>query len=623
MCGIFGSVFTAAHVDVAAALASIRHRGPDASGVYRRPGVVLGHNRLSIIDLSEAASQPMLSRDQNVAVVFNGEIYNHHEVRADLEKLGHQFRTRSDTEVIVEGYLAWGADVIERLDGMFAIAIYDDARRRLVLARDRMGKKPLFYALAARSLRFASEPKALFASGVPLEMDPAALPSLLTFGHAVAPKTLYKGVHELPPASILSLDEGGAPSVRRYYRAPVTAPKLAVSAREAAREVRGLVEAAVERRLEADVPLGAFLSGGIDSTIIVGVMAKLGRGRVKTFTVGFEGDARYDETGFARIAADAFGTDHTELTLKPQGLELIEELVRANDGPFGDETYLPASLVAQATRERVTVALTGDGGDELFCGYPRFLTVEAMERVPRVVRSLAASIARRFPASPAARGRWARLARTARRSALPLPDRLLSWHTYFGFELYEMLTEEARRSADLDEPFETNTRILEQSAGASPLSRILDHNLQVYLPYDLLPKADRTSMMHSLELRSPFLDTQLVDYVTRLPDHFKRRGPVTKWILKRAFRDLLPPQILRRRKMGFGVPLDTWFRGEREAYLTRMLGPGAVLYQWIRRPFVERLLAEQKAGVAENGLRLWLLLTLEIWLRSLAPPRLR
>jgi asparagine synthase (glutamine-hydrolysing) len=628
MCGIFGAVFLAdgEAVHLEPALDTLFHRGPDDDGVFHDRGVVLGFRRLAILDLTPAGGQPMVSADGSVVVVCNGEIYNHHELRDELAALGHRFRSRSDTEVIVEGYAAWGEGVIERLDGMFAIGLWDARRRRLLLGRDRAGKKPLFYAHdrnahGGSAIRFASEAKAILASGHDAEIDLAALPYLLSYGYTPAPGTMYRGISQLPPATLMSCEEGKAPRLRRYWRAPFTAAPLKVSLPEATAEIRRLFDAAVRRRLEADVPLGAFLSGGLDSTIVVGTMARLLGPGVRTFSIGFAGDPRYDETAFARLAARAFATEHVEVILEPSSFALAERLVALHDGPFGDSSAIPSTVVAMLAREHVTVALTGDGGDELFCGYQRFLAAEAAEVVPAWLLRLGAGVVNRLPAAGSERSPIARAQRFLAAARLPLADRLARWSSLFAFELDRLLRPEIRAQAAADAPLDWMRAIVAASRGCATLARILDHNFATYLPCDLLVKADRTSMAHSLELRSPFLDTALVEYVSRLPDSFKRRGVTTKWILRRAFRDLLPPLIARRGKMGFGIPLGTWFRGGLKEYLCDHLSATAALYDFVDRPFVERLLDDHLQMRADHGHRLWLLLTLELWLRSLSRAR--
>jgi asparagine synthase (glutamine-hydrolysing) len=618
MCGIFGAVFVPPgdRIDAEAALRAIAYRGPDASKIFRGPGVVLGHNRLAIIDLSPSAHQPMHSADGDVSVVFNGEIYNHHELRRQLVALGHGFRTRSDTEVIVEGYRAWGEEIVGRLDGMFAIGLYDRRAERLLLARDRAGKKPLYYARDGGAVRFGSEAKALIASGLRGEMDPSALVGVLAIGYTPPPKSMYRGIAQLPPATFAVAERGGAWRQERYWRAPFGAAPLRIDAEEAAGEVRRTFEAAVARRLEADVPLGAFLSGGIDSTILVGVMARNATQKVRTFSIGFAGDARFDETRYARVAAQAFATDHTEFVVEPSSFDLIERLVAMHDGPFGDSSAVPMSIVSMLARKHVTVALGGDGGDELFCGYTRFLAIEAEDRVPRLLRAAGAVIERALPARGAWLGTSARGRRWVRRASLPLPERLLAWNSYFAFELAELLRPDLARSFDLTEPLAVTRAALAGTEDASVLSRVLAHNFETYLPCDLLVKADRASMMHSLEVRSPFLDTALVDLAARLPDSLRRRGTKTKWLLRHAYRDLIPESIMHRPKMGFGVPLGTWLRGDLKPFVLDHFAERAELYDFVEPAVVRRLLREHFEAVADHGHRLWLLLTLQVWLRT-------
>lgn len=618
MCGFVGTAFLpqGASFDVDAGLRAIRHRGPDDSSVVRDGGTVLGFARLQILDLTLAGRQPMRSPDGRVSLVFNGEIYNHHELRDELRKKGYVFRSRSDTEVIVHGYIEWGEGIVDRIDGMFAIAIWDARERKLLLARDRPGKKPLFYSRGALGLSFGSEPKALVAAGVPTTIDLDAFVPLFAFGKPHAPRTMNRHVSELPPATILIAREGEEPTLRTYWSPPF-AETHEVSDGEAIAQVRRLVERAVARRLEADVPLGAFLSGGVDSSIVVGVMAKRYGAKVKTFSIGFEGDHGFDETVYARRVAETFGTQHTEFKVKPAAFDLVERLVHAHDGPFGDSSAIPTSIVCELTRAHATVALTGDGGDELFCGYSRFLAVEASERAPMVVRRAAGLLAGRLGRGARGSSLRGRAGRALARADLELADRLLAWTTYFGLDLTEMLAPELLAQVDPRSAITENRAIAARSSKGTPLGRVLDLNWHTYLADDLLVKADRSSMMHSLELRSPFLDTELVEYVARLPDRMKRRGTERKWILRQAFADVVPDWVFTRKKMGFGLPLGAWFRNELRDYLRDHLSGTAKLHAYVRRDYVERLLREHFAGTADHGFPLWLLLTLEVWLEGL------
>jgi asparagine synthase (glutamine-hydrolysing) len=617
MCGIFAALGELPDGALDAASRTLAHRGPDAEGRASDGLCSLVHRRLKIIDLSELGAQPMASDDGAVQVVFNGEIYNHHALRTELEGRGVTFRSRSDTEAIVRGYEAWGDAVVERLDGMFAFALWDRRRRRLLVARDRAGKKPLFYSTAGGRFRCASTVAALHASGLPRGLHAPSLPMYLAYGFVPAPATLHPDVAQLPPASRLVVEPGAEPRIDVYWRPDFGVATTRDSFAEAARQVRRLTVAAVERRLESDVPLGAFLSGGIDSTIVVGIMART-LGRVRTFSIGFAGDPRYDETRYARMAARAFGTEHTEFTLRPSSFELVETLVRHHDGPFGDSSAIPTYVVSQLTRQHVTVALTGDGGDELFCGYVRFLAAEAAERIPAPLRRLTAAAAARLPASPSERSLMARARRFLAAAALPAADRIAAWNTFFDPAAVLRADVADALGSAVTAPLAWQRAVWDDTRGRTVLARILDHNFRTYLPYDLMVKSDRCSMAHALEARAPLLDTALVEYAATLPPSYLRLGRDTKRVFKHAFGDLLPPQIRARGKMGFGVPLATWFRQDLRAYLGDHLSAGARLWQWLDREAVGRLVDEHHRGARDHGQKLWALLTLEIWLRSLA-----
>jgi len=489
---------------------------------------------------------------------------------------------------------------------MFALALWDDRREEFLLARDRTGKKPLFYWTDGRCLVFGSEIKTLLAhSHVPREVNESVLPFLLAFGYPPTGQTCYRGIRQLPPASFMIFsDRNRDPAPRRYWDFQLSFPRQreSPSLGSAAAECRRLVTAAVQKRLVADVPLGAFLSGGVDSTIIVGLMTQLNPSRpVKTFSIGFEGDPRFNETRYARIAAEKFHTDHTVFTVTPQSFDLIEKLVWHYDQPFGDSSALPTYLLSQLTREHVTVALSGDGGDECFAGYLRFYASLWSERLPQPVRVLAKRLSGWLPAGNS-RAPMARIKRFAAESSLPPLERYLRWIAYLGNASQEL------------SPW--MSEIWNRSEGQTLLSRLLDLNFREYLPNDLLVKADRCSMAHGLETRSPFLDTALLEFAFALPDRFKISGGQTKFLLKRAFGDLLPGPIQRRGKMGFGVPLGTWFRGRWRAPLRDLLeSPQARINRYLQKERVSQLIRRHLQGQADEGQPLWLLLTLEIWLR--------
>ena len=630
MCGIAGLMrWDGRPVDEAAVrrmIEPLAHRGPDACGaqVVRCPPVHagLGHTRLRVIDLSDAAAQPMASDDGLVWVVFNGEIYNYRELRASLEQRGVRFRSASDTEVLLRLYEAEGERCVHALDGMFAFAVWDGRSRRLLLARDRVGKKPLFYAAAPGRLAFASELKGLLRDPeIRHEVDPDALPALFLYGYVPSPQTCYRGIRSLPPGHLLRAEADGRVSVEEYWDVPL-APARAqrpVAEAEAATRVRELVIAAVQRRLMADVPLGAFLSGGLDSTIVVGIMSRLVRQPVRTFSIGFTHDPRFDETAYARLAARRFGTRHTEYVVSPPAMELVERLVWHHDGPFADSSAIPTYLLSRLTREHVTVALNGDGGDELFAGYLRFPAALLSERVPRWLRRSAARLCAGLPEWGGHRTAAQRLQKLARSVALPLTERYQRWISVFFDDLPRLLGAANDRPGRAPAPLARLAPYLARCQAASPLNRLLYLNLKTYLVDDLLVKMDRCSMAHGLETRSPFLDRELLEYAFGLPDDLKLRGGRTKVVLRRAFADLIPPAILRRGKMGFGVPLRAWFSTDLRAHLQdALLAPEARLRGYVDQPYVRALCEAHWSGRADHSHRLWTLLTFEIWLRDLS-----
>ena len=624
MCGIAGLVSGAgappASEAVARAMAErLRHRGPDHRDAWASPSgrCVLGHARLRVIDLV-TGDQPMPNETATVHAVFNGEIYNFRELRAELVGLGHRFRSQSDTEVIVHGYEAWGDALPERLDGMFALAVWDEPRRRLLLARDRAGKKPLFVARAPGLLAFASEIKALLA--VPevrarATIDDGALPFYLAYGYVPAPRTFHRGVMRVPPATALVLEDGGELREWRYWRLDFT-PR-AISYPEAKARVRELARTAIAKRLVADVPLGAFLSGGIDSTLVVGLMSELVTEPVRTFSLGFADDPTYDETRFARLASERFGTRHTEFLVEAHALERLDRLVEAYDEPFGDSSAIPTHIVSELTRGHVTVALTGDGGDEMFAGYARLGALAWSERMPGWLRRAGSVVAGALPHHPDFRSLPRRVSRFLAAAALPADERMLRWIGYLPDRVDELLRPGVGEGVSRSELLAHFRAPLERTARLPPLSRALALNFETYLPEDLLVKADRCSMAHGLELRSPLLDTALMELAASLPARHLVRGRVLKRVLRDAFADLLPEPILRRGKMGFGVPLPVWFRTRwRPVFEARVLDPEARIWRWLERAPVQALWSAHQEGRADHGHALWALLTLAVWLEG-------
>jgi asparagine synthase (glutamine-hydrolysing) len=637
VCGICGVLdFSGRPVDEAAVMRmaeALHHRGPEATRVFLSPvpgatavagaAVGLGHTRLKIIDLSDAANHPLANEDGTVRAMLNGEIYNFLELRDELKAAGHQFRTEGDTEVIVHLYEEMGERCVERLDGMFAFAVWDEPRRRLFLARDRTGKKPVFYHRSPSFFAFGSEIKALLAHGrIPADVSLRAVPSLFLYGYVPNPATLYDGIAQVPPGHSLTVESGGEMRLRRYWDWTFPERAVEIGAREAARGLRELLTAAVSRRLIADVPLGAFLSGGLDSSIVVAIMAGLTGQPVKTFSIGFAGDSSFDETRYAKLVAQRYGTAHTEFIVEPKAFDLLERLVHVYDGPFGDSSGIPTYILSELTRRHVTVALNGDGGDELFAGYLRFAGGVLAARVPRVVFRLGRAATAWLPPVGGPRHPLRRAARFVRDADMTWLERFSSWISFFHRDLQDLVLPSVLPDPGRFDRLAYFRPYLEAVRGRSPLSQLLYLNAMTYLPDDLHVKMDRASMAHALETRSPFLDRALMEYVAALPDRFKLRGRTTKWLLREAFRDVLPGEILTRRKMGFGVPLATWFRGElREPLQSLLLEPTARLRQYLDHEHVRRLVAAHLSGRENVEHQLWLLLTFEVWLRSLGRAR--
>lgn len=624
MCGIAGVIFRDGRQPeerVLEAMAqTIAHRGPDGAGVRVFGGAGLAHRRLAIIDLSPAGAQPMGSSDGSAWVVFNGEIYNFPELRAELESHGHQFRSQSDTEVILAGWLQWGEDVFSRLDGMFAIALWEVERRRLLLARDRTGKKPLYVYEDDQKVVFGSEIKAILAHP---EIDrthaPDAVPQFLAHGYVPTPGTFYARIRKLRPAHLEVFEQRSLQGrARPYWEYPLTPERQVTDLQAVQDRLRDLFFAAVKRRLMADVPLGAFLSGGIDSTLVVAAMSRLTSKPVKTFSIGFEGYPDWDETSYARQVAQRYGTEHTEFKVKPESFELIDKLAWHYDEPFGDSSAIPSYIVSRLTRQKVTVALTGDGGDELFAGYPRFNAAVAAERVPSVLRGLARRALEPLPAGKRHGSTWERARRFALHASQPLPERLRNWVSLFSAtELQALLRPELGALATPERLGASYALLDRATSRVDPMNRVLYLNARTYLLDDLNVKMDRASMAASLETRSPFLDTALIDYASTLPGNLKARGTTLKWVLKRAFSDLLPHEVVHRKKMGFGVPLGAWFReGVRGQLEERLMSPSSPLRSYFRPGALENLMAQHQERRRDLGLQFWALWLLDAWLRA-------
>jgi asparagine synthase (glutamine-hydrolysing) len=623
MCGIAGIVLRdpEARVDPGLLLRlsdAIRHRGPDDSAQWTGPGAGLAHRRLSIIDLSPAGRQPMCNEDESVWLVFNGEIYNFLELRERLVRAGHRFRSRTDSEVIVHLYEEEGERCVERLDGMFALALWDVRQRRLLLARDRLGKKPLKYAELPQGLVFASELKALIASGlVPREVDLAQVDQYLSFGYVPSPGTGFRGIEKLPPAHRLIWQHGAAKS-ERYWSLDYRKKRIQ-SAAAWQEEIRQAVRAAVRRRLISDVPLGAFLSGGIDSGIVVACMAEASSRPVETFSIGFEHEA-YDELPHARRLAERYGTSHHEFQVRADEVTLLPTLARLYEEPYSDSSALPSWFLARETRKHVTVALNGDGGDEGFAGYQRYAELPLLRRRFAALglpgASAAANALARLPGMPP------RLARNLE-AAAGLTSRDLgaayAWTVRTFSEREKRALYQAEVRAQLDEhPAALLSRwAADPCAGEALIDRICFVDEMSYLPDDLLVKMDLATMAHGLEARSPLLDHHLLELAAEIPAETKLPGGRLKGLLKDAFRAAFPPEHLEKPKTGFGIPLQEWFRGP-WADFTRehLVARGARIHRWFQPAVLARSLEDHVAGRIGFGYQLWSLLMLELWLRE-------
>ncbi|MFQ5903283.1 MAG: asparagine synthase (glutamine-hydrolyzing) [Candidatus Binatia bacterium] len=628
MCGICGVLSLdgnpVTEAVVEAMVGSLDHRGPDGSAVYVKNRVGLGHTRLKVIDLSPAAQQPMSNEDGTLGIVFNGEIYNYRELKGSLKSLGHAFRSQSDTEVILHLYEEKGDCCVEELDGMFAFALWDLRRLRLLLARDRVGKKPLFYYSNTKLFAFASEIKALFRHpSVPADVDQSMVPSYFIYGYVPTPATFYQGISSLPAGHSLIVTPEGTQQKRPYWDLSFLPDGVCGSTftneRQAASRVRDLVTDAVRKRLFADVSLGAFLSGGIDSTIVVGIMSHLMKEPVKTFSIGFEGDPAFDETRYSRIVAHYFKADHTEFVVRPRAIDLIETLIWHHDGPFGDSSGIPAYIVSRLTKEHVTVALNGDGGDELFAGYSRFYGGIIADRIPSSIMQCANSVLSFFPEPDNYYHPLRKAQRFFRGAGSPFYERYSRWISLFYDDLEALLSKDLLVGRVETDRIAYFRGYLEKVSQYTPLSRLLYLNFKTYLLDDLLVKMDRMTMAHGLEVRSPFLDRGLIEYAATLPDSMKLRWGGTKYILRRAFSDLLPTEVLTRGKMGFGVPLGAWFRGELRDYIQDLLlAPDARIRGYLNQGYVKKVIHEHVHTGRDHGLRLWAILAFEVWLRLLS-----
>jgi asparagine synthase (glutamine-hydrolysing) len=617
MCGICGLVSLRGEVVDPGVLGAMNetlvHRGPDSGGAFVDGPVGLAARRLSVIDLA-GGDQPVANEDGAVQVVQNGEIYNYRELRRDLERRGHSFRTHGDTEVLVHLYEERGVSFVEALRGMFAVALWDGRRRRLVLARDRFGIKPLYYRVEQGELSFGSELKALLRQpGFSRELDLDALQAFLAFNSIPAPYSIFREARKLPAGHVLVWEAPAEePRLERYARPrPVEAHAVRRAGEaELAEELRARLRDSVRAHLVADVPVGVLLSGGIDSSLLAAFASLESSTPVSTFTIGFE-ERSFDERALARLVAERYGTDHHELVLEPNAAELLPEVAGAFDEPFADSSAIPTYLVSRLARGHVKVALSGEGGDELFGGYETYVADLLAPHVGALA-ALARPLIELLPSSPAKASFDYKAKRFARGARLPPLERHHAWKEIFSPEARLALLADGRRGG-LD-PVDLHRARYAETEGAEPLARLQDVDLGVYLVDDLLVKTDRASMAHSLEARVPFCDEVVADFALSLPGRLKVRGLAKKRLLRRAAAPLLPREIVEGRKRGFSIPAAAWLRGELEPFAREVLSPDTLRRQGFFRPeAAAALLEEHVSGRADVSRQLWGLLTFSLW----------
>jgi len=611
MCGIAGYINLEGYRDarlIDAMCQVIRHRGPDEQGTWVGEGVALGMRRLSIIDLA-GGHQPIFNEDESILVVFNGEIYNYRELQVTLRACGHQFRTDSDTEVIVHAYEEYGDECVKHLRGMFTFALWDRKRQRLLAARDRFGKKPLNYYWDGQQLIFGSEIKSILEAGIPREINHQALDEYLTYRYVPSPKTLFKDVMKVPPAHILVYEDGQV-HTSRYWELSYE-PTCNDDEETAAERTLALLKDAVQVRLMSEVPLGAFLSGGVDSSVVVALMSELMEQPVKTFSIGFEEDD-YSELPYARQVAQRFGTDHHEFLVKPDLIAVLPQLVWAFDEPFADSSMLPTYYVSKLAREHVTVVLSGDGGDEIFSGYQHYAREYAIGRIPPFIQRLVGYGSQFMP--------------DGMRGKRRLHDLLKDYGTR-SIQANMILSEVARATMYSPEyfanvrdfnPFEPVLNEYRKAQHRDMATRMQFVDARVYLPDDIMVKVDKASMLNSIETRAPLLDQYLAEYVTSLSPRVRMRNGTLKYLLKKVAADLLPPDILTRRKQGFAAPITNWFSGDLANFARELLDSPRARQRNIFNPeFISMLLQpESSKKLANYGSAIWSQLCLELWFQT-------
>jgi asparagine synthase (glutamine-hydrolysing) len=645
MCGICGEINLRIGVrpdSIKKMCRVLAHRGPDDEGMVFIKGdqyaelrnaleftpvqnyfdVGMGHRRLSIIDLSSAAHQPMCNENRSVWIVYNGEIYNFHDLRKELIDKGHLFKSNSDTEVILHGYEEWGVDCLNRFRGMFVFALWDNNRKRLFMARDRLGEKPLVYFRQNGQFAFASEIKALLQiPRIKREVNAYAIHHYLTYQYIPSPGTIFQGIQKLPPGHYLLYDRKGNIKIECYWRLHFSSnAQMGVDPQEVSDRIRKELEESVRLRLISDVPLGAFLSGGVDSSLIVGIMAKLSEKPVKTFSIGFE-EKEFDELSYARLVSNHFATEHHEFIVKPNAIEILPKLVWHYNEPFADSSAIPTYYVAHMTKDYVKVVLTGDAGDENFAGYQRYLLskwVASFIRIPEKLRKdLLPNFLRAFSVFHL---REEKLNRLSDLVEVLSNDQARNYaeliKVFNAKEKEDVYTEDFREKVEKIEPLDFLLKKFEDSGRENLLEQLLYVDINSYLPEDLLVKMDIATMANSLEARIPFLDHKFMELVAGIPSNLKLKGTTTKFILKKTISNFLPEVILRRKKMGFVVPVSRWFRNELRNYVYEiLLDPRTINRGYFKKEGVERLLSDHVKLRYDHSAKIWALLFLETWFR--------
>jgi asparagine synthase (glutamine-hydrolysing) len=640
MCGIAGGVWELGQpgldsVSLNHMTDALVHRGPDDSGQWICPaqpssllidgapslGVALGFRRLSIIDL-QLGHQPLGNEDGSIQIVFNGEVYNYKELRRRLEGSGHTFQTHSDTETIVHLYEDLGTECFEHLNGMFAIALFDARKNRLVLARDRLGKKPLYYTLRDGKLYFASELKSLLqAPGLERRINPGAIDLYLTYQYIPHPESIYQGIYKLPPGHYAVYQDGKL-TVEPYWKIDWTTEKT-ISWPDASQRLRELLTDSIRLRLRSDVPVGAFLSGGIDSSLVVAIAQSILDQPIHTFSIGFS-EADFDETHYAQLVADHVGTKHERFQVNPDALEIIDKLAYQYDEPFSDSSAVPTWYLCELTKQNVTVALSGDGGDELFGGYERYRALLLSQRLQRFLPMswLAnSSMIKLLPDSSAQRSLFRRIRRFCEALGQLPPDRYMNWIQIFGeVTRASLFNDDFLSQLPARDPASFLKEAWNRSGKRDLLSCASNADLQTYLPCALMTKVDIASMAHSLEARQPFLDYRLVEWAASLPSSFKLKGKQGKYILKQTFFDMIPAQIWSRPKMGFGVPIGKWFKTTlRDRTYDALCASDTRINAFFRPEAIRRLIDSHMQDQENQAYRLWNLLMLELWMRRWNP----